>query len=274
MLIQIKYKAPRAVRVVLWTTNLILCPDVVHSISFSRNLVTATHRGYYVWWMTRTGIHWSVGWSLTCSLSVFGWRRSLVCRHSRFPLLCTRAPPPPPALPVQSRQHRCHLWFTNTAQSCQFLYTQDTCVCGTLTDLHLLRRTLGVSCVVLRSAVVFARVFFPDGDEFLQCMGMFGMQIYYDKMALNFAHTIRGMHCFSRTQIDFCSWNGLKKELNLGMLFNEWGMESYNLKYTVNGQRGRKHNIRRWLCSQLEGAEEDNLWQVVFHSNNAGNFRY
>lgn len=112
MLIQIKYKAPQAVRVVLWTTNLILCPDVVHSISLSRNLVTARHRGYYVWWMTLTGIHWSVGWSLTCSLSVFGWRRSLACRHSRFPLLCTRAPPPPPALPVQSRQHRCHLWFT------------------------------------------------------------------------------------------------------------------------------------------------------------------
>lgn len=149
----------------------------------------------------------------------------------------------------------------STARSCRFLYTQDTCVCGTLTDLHLLRQTLGVSCVVLRSAVVFACVVFPDGDEFLQCMGMFRMQIYYDKMALNFAHTNHGMHCFSSTQIDFCSWNGLKK-LNLGMLFNEWGMERYNLKYTVNSQRGQKHNIWKWLWSvgQLDGAEEDNLW--------------
>lgn len=54
---------------------------------------------------------------------------------------------------------------------------------------------------------------------------------------------------------------GSEKKYNLGILFNEWGMERYNLKYTVNSQRGRKQNIWKWLWSQLEGAEEDNLWE-------------
>lgn len=87
----------------------------------------------------------------------------------------------------------------STACSCRVLYTQGTCVCGTLTDLHLLRWTLGVSCIILRPAVVFACIFFPDGDEFLQCTDTLDVRTH-DPMRRNLA---LALDC----AIGFCSWN-------------------------------------------------------------------
>lgn len=105
------------------STNLILRPDIVHSVSFSWNLITKRHKehnGSWVmsnqWWLQREKKIQSnllsevISWMLTCSLSVFRLRRSLACMHSRSPLLYIRALWPPPALPAQSQEHRYHLW--------------------------------------------------------------------------------------------------------------------------------------------------------------------
>lgn len=171
------------------STNLILRPDVVHSISFSWNFVTKTHKAQPVF-----GRHVEVVlvtvtlvvWNLTCSPSAVGWRSSLVCKHSRCPPLYIRAQRPPPALPGWSPLCQYHLWSSNASKNLNTdvwipfnksstnlvlhstnttdLFPKETCI---LTHFHLLGSTLSVPCIILRSTIVLACVFFPDWNELL-----------------------------------------------------------------------------------------------------------
>lgn len=108
---------------------------------------------------------------LTCFPSASGLWNSLVYRHSRCPLLYTKAPRPQPAHPGWFQQYSCHLKKCDIMRS---KVLRGVLICWKqskiLTNFHHLWSAFWEPSVIPGSAIILPGVLLSDNTEFLRAI--------------------------------------------------------------------------------------------------------